>query len=404
MAVCKIWSIKSNLSSAINYITNDEKTSKETYSNLHKELNYIVNDEKTEEKLYVSGINCNPENAKKEFMITKERFQQKEGILAFHAIQSFKETNLNPELVHNIGLQLANEMWGDRFQVVVATHLNTNHFHNHFIINSVSCFDGKRYYDTRTSYARLRKINDQLCMENNLDYMEEKKTKSGLNYKNFQLKNENVNIYDKQIKLDVDMAIGLATSYQEFLNILENMNYEVTERSEKLSIRSLKYNRAVRIERRFGIDYSIDNIVKRILGTYLPEQKVYYRNYFKRDEIIDSLFKLNCKGLAIQYIKYLKLLNKYPTYIKNQKISYSMQKDVMRMDEISKQTIFLAKHNIQNEDDLINLYNNLREKFEESTSNKENIKEELKLILEIKKRIESNERESLENEREVLIR
>ena len=404
MAVCKIWSIKSNLSSAINYITNDEKTSKETYSNLHKELNYIVNDEKTEEKLYVSGINCNPENAKKEFMITKERFQQKEGILAFHAIQSFKETNLNPELVHNIGLQLANEMWGDRFQVVVATHLNTNHFHNHFIINSVSCFDGKRYYDTRTSYARLRKINDQLCMENNLDYMEEKKTKSGLNYKNFQLKNENVNIYDKQIKLDVDMAIGLATSYQEFLNILENMNYEVTERSEKLSIRSLKYNRAVRIERRFGIDYSIDNIVKRILGTYLPEQKVYYRNYFKRDEIIDSLFKLNCKGLAIQYIKYLKLLNKYPTYIQNQKISYSMQRDVMRMDEISKQTIFLAKHNIQNEDDLINLYNNLREKFEESTSNKENIKEELKLILEIKKRIESNERESLENEREVLIR
>ena len=404
MAVCKIWSIKSNLSSAINYITNDEKTSKETYSNLHKELNYIVNDEKTEEKLYVSGINCNPENAKKEFMMTKERFQQKEGILAFHAIQSFKETNLNPELVHNIGLQLANEMWGDRFQVVVATHLNTNHFHNHFIINSVSCFDGKRYYDTRTSYARLRKINDQLCMENNLDYMEEKKTKSGLNYKNFQLKNENVNIYDKQIKLDVDMAIGLATSYQEFLNILENMNYEVTERSEKLSIRSLKYNRAVRIERRFGIDYSIDNIVKRILGTYLPEQKVYYRNYFKRDEIIDSLFKLNCKGLAIQYIKYLKLLNKYPTYIKNQKISYSMQRDVMRMDEISKQTIFLAKHNIQNEDDLINLYNNLREKFEESTSNKENIKEELKLILEIKKRIESNERESLENEREVLIR
>ena len=404
MAVCKIWSIKSNLSSAINYITNDEKTSKETYSNLHKELNYIVNDEKTEEKLYVSGINCNPENAKKEFMITKERFQQKEGILAFHAIQSFKETNLNPELVHNIGLQLANEMWGDRFQVVVATHLNTNHFHNHFIINSVSCFDGKRYYDTRTSYARLRKINDQLCMENNLDYMEEKKTKSGLNYKNFQLKNENVNIYDKQIKLDVDMAIGLATSYQEFLNILENMNYEVTERSEKLSIRSLKYNRAVRIERRFGIDYSIDNIVKRILGTYLPEQKVYYRNYFKRDEIIDSLFKLNCKGLAIQYIKYLKLLNKYPTYIKNQKISYSMQRDVMRMDEISKQTIFLAKYDIKSEDELINLYDNLREKFEESTSNKENIKEELKLILEIKKRIESNERESLENEREVLIR
>ena len=74
--------------------------------------------------------------------------------------------------------EIANQMWGDRFQVVVATHLDREHLHNHFIINSVSMVDGKRYYDTRTSYAEFRRLCNQICKEHNLSYMEEKKTKS----------------------------------------------------------------------------------------------------------------------------------------------------------------------------------------------------------------------------------
>lgn len=64
-------------------------------------------------------------------------------ILAFHGEQSFKEGEVTPELAHEIGVRLANEMWGDRFQVVVTTHLNTDHIHNHFVLNSVSFKDGK---------------------------------------------------------------------------------------------------------------------------------------------------------------------------------------------------------------------------------------------------------------------
>ena len=121
--------------------------------------------------------------------------------------------------------------------------------------------------------------------------MEEKKTKSGINYLNYQRKSDQSN-YSKQTKSDVDMAIALATSYPEFITILENMNYEVTERANKLSVRDLEYNRNIRIERRFGEDYTIDNIKKQILGLYLPEKKTYYRNYFQRDSVIDNLFKM----------------------------------------------------------------------------------------------------------------
>ena len=396
MAVCKIWSVKNNLSRVIGYVANDEKVSEDLYSGLHKEIDYISNDSKTEEKFYVSGINCDCNNAKEEFTIVKKKYNKEKGIIAFHAIQSFAEKEVTPEVAHNIGIELATKMWGDRFQVMVATHLNTNHIHNHFIINSVSFIDGKRYYDTRASYAELRKLNDQICMEHSLNYMEEKKTKAGINYSNYQMKQSD---YSKQTKSDVDMAIGLATSYSEFITILENMNYEVSERSGKLSVRNLEYNRNIRIERRFGEDYSINNIKKQIMGIYLPEKKSYYRNYFQKDKVLDELFKLNCKGLAIQYIKYLKLLNKYPTYIKTNRISFEMQKDVTKMDMISKQTILLAKNNICSEEDLISLYCDLKNRLSKGPTN-EDIKENIDLINEIRKRKDIEE--FRENKREVI--
>ena len=262
--------------------------------------------------------------------------------------------------------------------------------------------DGKRYYDTRTSYAEFRRLNDKICMEHNLSYMEEKKTKSGINYSNYQKKSSDSE-YSKQTKMDVDMAIALATSFLEFISILKNMNYEVIERTNKLSIRNLEYNRNIRIERRFGDDYTIDNIKKQILGLYLPEKKTYYKNYFQRDSVIDTLFKMNCKGLAMKYIEYLKLLNSYPYYIKVNKVSSSMRLDVMKMESISRQTVLLANNNIQSESELICLYKSLKEKLQKDPSNKK-IKEEIKLISEIRKRKELLEDNSIENEKEVKIR
>lgn len=239
-------------------------------------------------------------------------------------------------------------------------------------------------------------------MKYELGYMEEKKTKAGYNYKNFQLKAEHENIYDKKLKSDVDMAIGLASTYKEFFKILENMNYEVYERSGKLNVKSLEYNRSVRLERRFKEDYSIENIKKRIAGVYLPEQKSYYKYYFKKDEVIDNLFRLNCKGLAMRYIKYLKILNNYPTYIKTNRVSYSLQNDVYKMENISKQTILLASNNIQTKEDLVILYSKYKKKLQKDNSNNEVI-ENIKLIREIIKRTELMDVSEKENKKEVIL-
>ena len=401
MATVGIWGVKNNLVRVINYVSNEDKTT-EALKDLHNEIDYISNNKKTEEKLYVSGINCNVNTAYEEMIEVKKHFNKTGGIIAFHSYQSFKEDEVTPEIAHSIGIELADKMWGDRFQVIVATHLNTNHIHNHFVINSVSFVDGKKYYDTRTSYAELRKLNDMICEEHNLSFMEEKKTKSGINYLNYQKKSDDSN-YSKKTKQDVDLAIALSNSFNEFMNVLRNMNYEVIIRANKLSVRSLDYKRNIRIERQFGEDYTIENINKQILGLYLPEQKKIYSNYFKRDNTMDFLFKVNLKGIAKSYIRYLKILNKYPTYIKKHKVSSEIQKDVLRMEEINKQAILLVENKIETKEDFDNYYISLIDELNK-TDNKEDIKNKIKLCEEIRNRKEIVEEITKEKESRVIIK
>ena len=113
-------------------------------------------------------------------MLTKKSYNKTKGILGFHSFQSFKENEVTPELSHEIGVRLAEEMWGDRFEVMVSTHVNTNHIHNHFVINSVSFKDGKKYYDNRINYAKLRRLSDELCEEYGLSILKEKPCKRSI--------------------------------------------------------------------------------------------------------------------------------------------------------------------------------------------------------------------------------
>ena len=191
--------------------------------------------------------------------IIKKHYKKENGILAFHSFQSFKEGEVTPELAHQIGIELANKMWGDRFQVVVSTHLNTKHIHNHFVINSVSYIDGKRYYDNRESYAKLRLLNDTICKEYGLSYLEEKETRKGIDYTKYQ--NIDYSNYYSKTKKDIDYFISVSSNYEEFINNLKDNNYTVIYRANKLSIRHNDYKRNIRIERKFGTDYTIENIL-----------------------------------------------------------------------------------------------------------------------------------------------
>lgn len=174
MATTSIWSVKGWLGKVVVYVENPEKTenpdfvetpdmSEQDTQGLTDVIAYAVNEEKTRRKnksgegdsidneseiimqQYVSGINCTPTTARSEMMAVKKRYGKDEGIMAFHGYQSFAPGECTPAMAHEIGVKLAEELWGERFQVLVATHLDkAHHLHNHFVVNSVSFADGRK--------------------------------------------------------------------------------------------------------------------------------------------------------------------------------------------------------------------------------------------------------------------
>ena len=98
-------------------------------------------------------------------ILTKKRYGKTDGYIAWHGYQSFKPEEVTPQLAHEIGVKLAKEMWGDRFEIIVTTHLDKEHIHCHFCFNSVSFRDGGKYNYSKTEQLRLREASDRLCRQ-----------------------------------------------------------------------------------------------------------------------------------------------------------------------------------------------------------------------------------------------
>ena len=354
MATTGIWKITERLDNVINYTTNVEKTingeyTKEPYCNLHNVIEYVEADYKTEKQFYVSGINCEKDTALEEMTITKKHFNKTDGILGFHAFQSFAEGEVTPELAHQIGVKLAEEMWGDRFEVVVSTHLNTNHIHNHFVINSVSFVDGKRYYDKRETYAELRRLSDSLCKEYGLSVLKEKACRnSKINFANYQKEYVEKNNYYTIAKQDLDRAIEQAYDIKDFEKLMKAMDYEVIYRANKISIRRYPYKKNIRIERYFGSEYSIDRINERIETTHAP--RIPFIEVFGNAKYV--IDKSNYKkpkyvGIYGLYLHYCYLLKVFPNKYPRQKLSPQIRADIRKMDKISEEAKLLVSNNLK---------------------------------------------------------
>ena len=182
MAVTSIWPIKGRVDKVINYARNPEKThDKEKLSELHEiegVVEYAADEMKTEKRAYVTCLNLHSEEtAAQEFMETKRLMHNEGGRSCYHGYQSFKADEVDADTAHSIGVALARELWGDRFQVVIATHCNTGHYHNHFVVNSVSDVDGKKFYNSPADYRRMREVSDRLCREYGLSVIEKPKEK-----------------------------------------------------------------------------------------------------------------------------------------------------------------------------------------------------------------------------------
>ena len=366
MATTSLWKVDKRLDHVIDYATDKEKTKNKNVEDsdyiIMQALNYSTNPDKTEKQFFVSGINCEPKTALKQMIKTKKKFNKykyskRNKIMAFHGYQSFEEGEVTPEVAHEIGVKLAEEMWGDRFEVVVSTHLNTKHIHNHFVLNSVSFKDGNKYYSNYENTALLRRTSDEICEEYGLSILKEKTCKSGINFENFYKKSMRDSDYYKFAKDDIDYVIEHSWTYKEFLKRLKEMGYEVYFRANKISVRRYPHKRNIRIERAFGEEYSIENIKNKICSRYPSREEVikpktYYRRLFYKG----STKKLRKpKGIIALYYYYCYLLKVYPKKNLNYKFTPEMREAVKKMDKYSEQIRFICKYKLETIKDIDNL-------------------------------------------------
>lgn len=374
MATTKIWKVQKRLDKVSNYATNEEKT-KNNYSeygmdefdSIRQVMTYATNPDKTEKQFYTTGINCEVKDAVKQMQFVKTLYGKENGILVFHAYQSFNEGEVTPEIAHEIGVKLANEMWEDRFQVVVSTHLNTEHLHNHFVINSVSFKDGKKYYSNLTNTALLRKTSDEICEEYRLSVLKEKTCKSGINFENFYKKSMRDSDYYKFAKEDIDYAIKHSYILKQFQQMLVSMGYNYYYRADKLSVRRESYRRNIRVERAFGEEYSVESIRQRIIANdFIPRQKIipYKRTtlkFYGRKSIFRRAYKP--KGIIALYYYYRFLLGLYSKHNMQHKLTPKMREEVKKMDRYSERIRFLCKYKLETLDNVDELKaKKLREK------------------------------------------
>lgn len=355
MATTSLWKVEARLDKVIKYTTNEEKTTnadfeKDLYKSLHNTIEYAKADFKTEKQFYVSGVNCTPQNALQEMILTKKHFGKEKGILAFHGFQSFAEGEVTAEQAHQIGVKLAEELWGDKYEVLVSTHLNTKHYHNHFVLNSVSFVDGIKYRNTVENYAMMRALSDDLCREYGLSVLEEKKC-GKIDYTRYRNSFIQKSDYYTTTKEDVDFAIKQAYSYKNFETILKKMGYTITIRANKISLCRPPYKRNIRIERSFGMEYSIRNINERIMNSDMakvpfPEEQRNYRRYTGKKQVIKIQFDRG--SLYRLYLHYCYILKVYPKSKKTRiKITPEMRKDIKKMEEISDEIKFLCRNKIK---------------------------------------------------------
>lgn len=351
MAITKIWKFKSRLDQLIEY---------------------AINGEKTEEKLYVSGINCMPDTAFYEMKNVKKQFFKTERIECFHGIQSFVKDEVTPEQAHEIGVRLVNELWGEKFQVIVSTHLNTDNIHNHFVINSVSFLDGKRFYNTKRDYALMRKTSDRLCKEYGLSVLkqEEKYNKYATS-----------NLYKELMRDSIDYAIASSKDYDEFIQILKDLDYIITDKNNSLSIRREPYKRNTRIEKQFGKNYSKENIFKRILETqatfpYSPNPYLLINRAYKSYNNIKEKHYPQKGTILYLIFHYKKLFGiKTENDLKSDitRITPELIREIKKMDEYSNQAELLATNNINTEEDLLKFEKSIYEKINPLKSKRENL-------------------------------
>lgn len=369
MATTGFWPVKGRLKEVIDYANNPDKTTAKEYldEDLYAAIRYVENDDKTDQTMFVSGINCSKHNAYNEMIAIKRRFGERGKNIAYHGYQSFAAGEITPDEAHQIGLETARQMWGAKYQVVVTTHLNTDNIHNHFVINSVSFVDGKKFRNGIGDRLELRKISDAICAARNKSVIQSHKFYS--NKKEYWIRNSGKLTHRDMLRRDVDEALSKCCTFKEFEYYLKCLGYRFERdfRYEHPSVIADGWKRAVRISG-LGEKYSREAMRQKLVANQrLPELYVLITPKWKRAPLLNFEYQLRqaqrkdtVQLLFELFIEILKLCTGSNIQeADNRPLSPMMRAEVQKLDKYIEEYKLLCDNHIESPKELLSFQEGL---------------------------------------------
>lgn len=325
-------------------------------------LDYIMDSEKTDQKLLISGHGCTPETAAFEFNLTRTQAENKGKNLGWHLIQSFAPGEVKDyEKAHEIGIQLAQQTFGEKYEFVVATHIDKGHVHNHIIFNSVDMEEHKHYVSNYKTLYGIQNKNDKLCKENGLSVIKNPKRSFGKkDFNKRQGEKRDFGNINESIAFDIKAAANGSQTLDSFISNLYKMGYEVKQ-GKDISLRKKgmeRFRRVGTLSKYVGEEISIDSIKYHIengIQYQLAEPQEKKPEF--RTEKSEDRSKRKPKVEKLEFVRELEML------IDKAK-AYEQKKDILL--GLTNTVNYIAENHIESRNDIYIKINEL-EKEETST-------------------------------------
>lgn len=307
-------------------------------------LDYISQDNKVKQKQYVTCLNCDAFDPLKSMRMTKKLFHDHKRIVAFHGYQSFKIGEVDANVAHEIGVKLAQKVFGNRYEVVITTHLDKDHIHNHILLNSTSFVDGKRFCNTKKDYWNMRNASDELCKEYGLSVIEDP------SYDSKKLNYHIMKTYMNDIKKDIDALVKESHLVRDLIDNMKKKGYEF-ERIDGEDVVYHPYCNEPIYLKSLGERYHLDEIEERLTDKWiLPQNVEHTQSYYRCKEYYQLYKRKQLPKLAGIHVAYLISINILPT--RKQHISKEARQALKKMDQYSREIELLAKNKIEDIDQL----------------------------------------------------
>ena len=384
MAYTKILVIHKRLDKALRYVQNKEKTS------LSDAIDYALNRDKTERSIFETGINCDTETAYQDMMSTKRRWGKADRIRqGYHIIQSFAPGEITPEEAHAVGVEFAQQLLGDRYEVIVTTHLDKDHLHNHIVFNSVSFMDGIMYRDQFKDYygdegIGIRGTSDAICRRHDLSVIEPSEPLRGpVQRAEWEAVKQGKPNSRELVRQDIDSALSRAYTMDTFWHELKQMGYKIKRgpNIKHTAVRPAWGGSNFRLDS-LGDGYTEAELQERLAairsGEAPPPRTPVSppllvsplltpgRRYRVQGEVPRHPPR-KLRGFRALYFKYLYLLRAGPVRRPKNRAAFLLREEILRFDRYQEQFSYLRKKRIETAEQLSMQYDAIQAEIDALT-------------------------------------